>query len=159
MGSIITYKPQSGCQSKCFSSAEEFEAACEALESNQYIYQKGDLFPCDLMYCKIVNSNKPVEDESKTEVIKTDLDNRLTVACQDYQSSRTGGKCDSNFFSLLMAISAKETIGEKAQACLAWLDSLWIEEKRREDNNVSNFDFTGLGQVPHNFSAVRAEAE
>lgn len=84
----------------------------------------------------------------------------LWRAAMKYQEK----SCDSNFYGLLMAIkSSIEPTPTKAAACLAWLDSLWVEYYTRKaavtSESPANTDFSSVGSCPHTFAEVRAEAE
>ena len=82
---------------------------------------------------------------------------QLKRSCFEYQYWT--GKCDSNFYGMLMAIKADGNIKAKAGACLLWLDKLWTIYSDHKENDLYNQDFSEAGVMPYSFDDVRKEAE
>ena len=102
-------------------------------------------------------------EEDKLKKDKIDGNKRLRESCERYQIYP--GKCNANFFALLMGASAaaKATGVEPHQLvtdCRKWLDSLWnIYYTRESTEDWDNEDFSEVGEIPHSFIDVRAVAE
>lgn len=108
----------------------------------------------------------PEEIAEHIERIKVDpkkAESTLHRKCESYQMSMLGGRCNSNFFNLLMSarVISKITgqpLGPKATACFNWLDNiLW---KFYEDCKAAgNFNpsFKDIGSIPHSFDEIREE--
>lgn len=97
------------------------------------------------------------QDEQDAAQEVTNQKEQLKRSCFEYQYWI--GKCDSNFYGMLMAIKADGNIKAKAGACLLWLDKLWNIYSYHKENDLSNQDFSEAGVMPHSFDEVRKEAE
>ena len=118
-----------------------------------------------------VPDNYEVSDEGTISIMSVEdieartLVNQLKSAESALYSAVVSQKEDSGmdlyFYGLLMPLIVSTPVGPKAQACLDWMDTLWLDYYGRKGLLAidPDLDFSAHGNVPHSYTEVRAEAE
>lgn len=71
---------------------------------------------------------------------------------------------DENFMSLITGIAAACKLANtdmppKALACKNGIDAVWIEKRKRVDEEDLNLDYSSVGSKPYSYTSVREELE
>ena len=100
-------------------------------------------------------------EDLEARIVASQLKSAESALYQAVVSQKEASGMDLYFYGLLMPLIVSTPVGPKAQACLDWMDNLWLDYYKRKAllSADPDLDFSSHGDVPHSYAEVRAEAE